>query len=76
MKFFTWAFLALAPCFVDSAAIGYSNSTPSTVTNSSLSFGSHYAVLNLDLINVVVGSVNTTSQGQAFIKNTAKWIDA
>ncbi|KAJ5650524.1 cysteine hydrolase family protein [Penicillium longicatenatum] len=76
MEFLAWAFLALAPCFVDSTAIGYSNSTPSTVTSSSLSFGPHYAVLNLDLINAFVGSINATSQGQAFIKNTAKWIDA
>ncbi|KAJ5913988.1 cysteine hydrolase family protein [Penicillium tannophilum] len=39
-------------------------------------FGSHYAVLYLDLINAVMGGINTTSQGQAFIMNIAKWIDA
>ncbi|KAJ5785229.1 cysteine hydrolase family protein [Penicillium pulvis] len=76
MRSYSWVIFALAPCFVDSTAIGYSDSTPSTVANSSLSFGSHYAVLNLDLINAVVGSINTTSKRQAFIKNTAKWIDA
>ncbi|KAJ5759429.1 cysteine hydrolase family protein [Penicillium odoratum] len=76
MKFQFWALLALVPGLVDSTAIGYSTTTPSTVTNSSLSFGSHYAVLNLDLVNAVMEIINTTSQGKAFIKNTAKWIDA
>jgi nicotinamidase-related amidase len=33
-------------------------------------------VLNLDLINAVVGGVNTTAAGQQFISNTAWWIDA
>ncbi|KAJ5923369.1 cysteine hydrolase family protein [Penicillium verhagenii] len=75
MKSLSWALLALSPCLVDSTAIGYSTTTPSTVTNTSFSFGSHYAVLNLDLMNVIVGFINTTSQGEAFIKNTARWID-
>ncbi|KAJ5093803.1 cysteine hydrolase family protein [Penicillium angulare] len=76
MKLLYWAVLAVAPCLVQSSAVGYSTTTPSTVTNSSFSFGSHYAVLNLDLISGLVGTINTTSQGQAFIKNTAKWINA
>jgi len=49
---------------------------PSTVSNASLSFGTHYAVLNLDLTNGLVGSINTTAAGKAFINNTATWIDA
>lgn len=49
---------------------------PSTVTTNNLTFGQHYAVLNLDLINGIVGSVTGTSQGQAFINNTQAWINA
>ncbi|QIW99127.1 hypothetical protein AMS68_004645 [Peltaster fructicola] len=48
---------------------------PSTVSGNTLSFGQHYAVLNLDLINGLVGSVASSTQGQAFIKNTRAWID-
>jgi Isochorismatase family len=54
---------------------GYPSDVPSTVSNTSLSFGSHYAVLNLDLINGLVGSMNSTAAGRAFIKNTATWIN-
>jgi hypothetical protein len=46
------------------------------VSNASLSFGTHYAVLNLDLINGLVGIINTTAAGKAFINNTATWIGA
>lgn len=65
-----------------SAAIGYNcyptciPSTLSAAEAASLSFGRHYAVLNLDLINVLVGSVAGTPQGDTFINNTARWIDA
>ena len=44
--------------------------------NQTLSFGTHYAVLNLDLINLVVGGVAGTPAGDAFIHNTAAWIAA
>ncbi|KAF2220436.1 Isochorismatase-like protein, partial [Elsinoe ampelina] len=44
--------------------------------NETLSFGKNYAVLNLDLINGIVGSVVNTTQGDAWIRNTARWIDA
>ncbi|KAJ6028002.1 cysteine hydrolase family protein [Penicillium herquei] len=74
MKLLSWALLALAP-LINATELGYSNTTPSTV-NGSLSFGSHYAVLNLDLITALVGSINTTTKGQAFIKSTGKWINA
>src|ERR1700722_9054286 len=56
--------------------LGYPSNVPSTVSNASLSFGTHYAVLNLDLTNGLVGSINTTAAGKAFINNTATWIDA
>ncbi|KAF4554983.1 Hypothetical protein D9617_3g020520 [Elsinoe fawcettii] len=56
---------------------GFPTFIPSTVSaNETLSFGSNYAVLNLDLINGIVGSVTNTSQGDAWIANTARWIDA
>ena len=41
-----------------------------------LSFGKHYAVLNLDLLNGVIATVNTTQAGKDFINSTATWIDA
>ncbi|KAJ5716233.1 cysteine hydrolase family protein [Penicillium malachiteum] len=75
MKLLSWALLALAPALIDATELGYSTTAPSTV-NGSLSFGSHYAVLNLDLIDALVGSINTTTKGQAFINSTAKWINA
>ena len=40
-----------------------------------LSFGRHYAVLNLDLIAGAVGEVANISEGAAFIRNVAHWID-
>lgn len=50
--------------------------TPTISTDEELSFGRRYAVLNLDLINAIVGGVAETPQGEAFISNTAQWIDA
>ena len=55
----------------------YPNCIPSTVAaNESLSFGQHYAVLNLDLINGLVAPLANTTAGDAFITNVANWIDA
>ena len=54
----------------------YESSIPSTVTDSTLSFGAHYAVLNLDLIVAIVSGVNSTPAGHSFINNTATWINA
>lgn len=42
----------------------------------SVSFGKHYAVLNLDLINAIVTPIASSKVGRKFIKNTATWIDA
>lgn len=76
----TAALSSITPAIAQNAsAPGYDNyptSMSSTVSNSSLSFGSHYAVLNLDLINGLVESVASDPAGEAFIKNTARWIDA
>lgn len=58
---------------------GYSTSTPSTLSanaSSALSFGQHYAVLNLDLINGIIGYISGSPAGQLFINNTARWINA
>ncbi|KAF2766300.1 Isochorismatase hydrolase [Teratosphaeria nubilosa] len=53
----------------------YPDYISSTSSNSSLSFGRHYAVLNLDLIAALVGSIANTTQGEQFISNTAHWIN-
>jgi len=58
---------------------GYPTCIASTVPaneTSTLSFGRHYAVLNLDLITALVSGVATTPAGSAWIANTARWIDA
>lgn len=50
--------------------------TPTIPSNETFDFGRHYAVLNLDLNNALVGGVNATPAGRQFISNTARWIDA
>ncbi|KAK5117249.1 hypothetical protein LTR62_005866 [Meristemomyces frigidus] len=55
----------------------YPNYIPSTIpSNETLSFGQHYAVLNLDLINGLVAPIANTTEGEAFISCTSKWINA
>lgn len=44
--------------------------------NETLSFGKHYAVLNLDYINGIAGGLANTTAGEAWLANTANWIDA
>lgn len=58
------------------AVPGYPPITPSIPTNTTPSFGTHYAVLNLDLIDVLVGSINTTAQGESFISSVSTWTKA
>jgi len=41
-----------------------------------LSFGQHYAVLNLDWISFLIDGIKDTSVGQEFITNCVKWNDA
>lgn len=43
-------------------------------TNHNLTFGTHYAILNLDLIGLVASVANTTA-GSIFINTTSTWID-
>ena len=56
---------------------GYPTPIASTLpANTSLSFGQHYAVLNLDLITALVSPLAPTPAGSSFISNTASWISA
>jgi hypothetical protein len=55
---------------------GYFTDFSTIPSNSTFSFGTHYAVLNLDLINALVGSINTTTEGMQFINSTCTWINA
>ena len=48
----------------------------STRNGSSINFGNHWAALHLDYINSIVGSVNETAEGQQFINNSVRWVDA
>lgn len=57
-------------------APGYFTDITTLPNNHTFSFGQHYAVLNLDMINALVAGVNTTAEGQAWISSTAKWISA
>ena len=52
-----------------------SSTVPSNET-STLSFGKHYAVLNLDLIPGILQPIINTTAGQTFINSTATWINA
>lgn len=45
-------------------------------SNKNFTFGSNYAVLNLDMINGIVASVASTPEGEAWIDSTSTWIDA
>ncbi|KAK4695173.1 hypothetical protein P7C70_g8602, partial [Phenoliferia sp. Uapishka_3] len=58
-----------------SAQLGYGNITSST-NSTNITFGTNYAVLNLDLINALVSSVNATPSGDLWINSTATWINA
>ncbi|KXS98778.1 hypothetical protein AC578_9061 [Pseudocercospora eumusae] len=44
--------------------------------SATLSFGKHYAVLNLDLIPGILSSFLDTPAGRMFVNSTATWIDA
>lgn len=63
----------------ESTSLGYDQAPDwiaSTVpSNEPISFGRHYAVLNLDLINAIVGRVASTEAGTTFINNVADWIN-
>lgn len=44
--------------------------------SSTLSFGKHYAILNLDLIPGIMSPIINTTAGQTFINSTSTWINA
>lgn len=58
---------------VSNAEPGYSPNTPSTLSGTP-HFGQNYAVLNLDLINGLVGNVNETDAGKKWVNATSSWI--
>jgi hypothetical protein len=61
----------------NATGVGYGNITSSIpASNTTLSFGQRYAVLNLDMINAIVGSVSSTAPGQQWINATNTWIEA
>lgn len=68
--------LAFAISVTAQSVPGYLTNFSSIPNNTTFSFGQHYAVLNLDMINGLVSSISSTSQGIAWINNTATWIDA
>lgn len=41
-----------------------------------ISFGRRYAVLNLDLMSILIDAVRDTTEGQAFISNCVRWNEA
>jgi len=67
------AILALAE---NATTPGFMPGFSTVPANSTFSFGTNYAVLHLDLINAIVGGINTTTEGQQFIDNVATWISA
>ena len=74
------AIFAAASAQSSSGAPGYTcmpTCIDSTVpSNETLSFGKHYAVLNLDYIEALASGVANTSASAAWLNNTATWIDA
>ncbi|KAF4540248.1 hypothetical protein BFW01_g8016 [Lasiodiplodia theobromae] len=45
-------------------------------TEGPLNFGKNYAVLNLDLMAVLIDAIKDTARGQAFISNCSRWNEA
>jgi nicotinamidase-related amidase len=45
-------------------------------SNPPFSFGSNYAILNLDWMTILINAVKDTSEGQIMIANCTKWNDA
>ncbi|XXH02170.1 hypothetical protein Hte_008538 [Hypoxylon texense] len=47
-----------------------------SIRESTLTFGTRYAVLNLDFMTVLMDSIKDTAEGRAFISNWSLWNDA
>lgn len=56
-------------CYPDCIAPSLSPSEP-------ISFGSHYAILNVDMINAVAGGIVGTPPGRKWIQNNQDWMNA
>ncbi len=76
-KYLTFAAFAIYAVAQNGSSIGYGNVTSSiSPSNTSLSFGQRYAVLNLDMISALVAPLNGTTAGQQWINATSTWIGA
>ncbi|KAK9240283.1 Isochorismatase hydrolase [Lipomyces kononenkoae] len=40
---------------------------------STVNFGQHYAVLNLDMMSILMDAIRDTTEGQVFISNCSRW---
>ena len=73
-------FLCISIVLAQSTTPGYdTGNIPSTIPaneSDSLNFGTHYAILNLDLITGLVAQVNSSASGSTFISSVSRWIDA
>lgn len=49
---------------------------PGTTTQSAVDFGNNYAVLNLDLMTILIDMIQETPEGQTFTTNCIRWNDA
>lgn len=50
--------------------------TAATLEQQPLSFGSNYAVLNLDWMKALIDTVKKTDEGKQFVANCRRWNDA
>lgn len=72
---------AISLCFAQavlcqSSDPGYFTNFSTMPKNNSISFGRHYAVLNLDIINDVTKSISTTPSGSTWLSCLQTWVDA
>lgn len=68
--------ISAAAATASTATPGYFTNFSTIPANSTFSFGKHYAVLNLDMINGLVASVAGTPQGESWINSVTTWINA
>lgn len=55
---------------------GYFTDFSTMPNNQSISFGNHYAVLNLDIINDVTQPISNSSAGKTWLNSLQTWFDA
>lgn len=49
---------------------------PAQSNGAPLSFGKRYAVLNLDFMNILFDIAKATPEGNEFVSNCSRWVDA